>query len=112
MKTLRLFIFAVAISVASLTLTGCVTPRTPEARVYDTFKTTYNAAYSSYESYCKLVVLGKVSKAEEAKVDAAWNDFRSAFTLSLRAASLNWSAATPAQVQKLAVDLNKLILSL
>ena len=104
MKTIRLLIIAVAISVASLTFTGCVAPRTAEARVYDTFKTTYNAAYSSYESYCKLVVLGKVSKAEEAKVDAAWNDFR--------AASLNWTAATPAQVQKLADDLNRLILSL
>ena len=112
MKTLRLIIFAVAISVASLTFTGCVTPRTPEARVYDTFKTTYNAAYSSYESYCKLVVLGKVSKEQEARVDRAWNDFRAAFTLSFRAASLNWSAATPVQVQLLANDLNKLIMSL
>jgi hypothetical protein len=113
MKLIRYLLLAICLALPAGNFTGCGTlPRTPEARTFDTFKTTYNAAYTSYESYCKLVVKGKVTAAEEARVDAAWNDFRAAFSLSFRAASLNWSAATPEQIQLLANDLNKLIASL
>lgn len=112
MKPIKSLLLALALTcavVAPVTFTGCAVTRTTEAVVFDSFKTTYNASYSAYTSWLELVVKGKVSKADEARVDKAWNDFRDAFSIAFQTASQNWSAATPEQVQRLADNLITLI---
>lgn len=106
MKTLLLIL---ALALAPLSFTGCVTPRTTEAVVFDSFRTTYNAAYSAYTGYLELVVAGKVSKIQEEKVDNAWNNFRAGFSIALQAASNDWNTASPEQVRLLANRLLQLI---
>lgn len=116
MKRLRTLALMVLIAVAPVaivsTQTGCATNRTTEAKVFDSFKTTYNFAYHAYESYVRLVVQGKVTKENEAKADAAWNQFRSGFSIAFKAANLNWEAATPAEVTALANQFNALLQTL
>jgi len=112
MRTLKLLMVSVLLVAAPASFTGCVGPRTTEAVVFDSFKTTYNAAYSAYTGWLELVVTGRASKADEARVDAAWNEFRAGFSLSFQAASNDWSAATPEKIQLLSEQLIRLIHSL
>lgn len=115
MNKLRILAVALLLAlapVAVVTQTGCATNRTTEAKVFDSFKTTYNFAYHAYEGYLSLVVQGKVSKSDEQRADEAWNKFRKGFALSFQASAMDWSAATPAEVTLLANELNRLILSL
>lgn len=90
---------------------GCGTPKnaTHEAIVFNSFKTTYNTTRSAYEGYLVLVVQRKVSEEDEVKIDKAWNDYRAAFKLAFIAASQNWEAATPYQVQQLSSEFIKLV---
>lgn len=99
------------LAIFPVALTSCAVtpPRTPEAVVFDSFKTTYNAAYTAYTGWLELVVKGKVSKADEARVDTAWNDFRTGFSAAFQAASQDWNAASPERVQAMADILIKLI---
>lgn len=96
---------------APLMVAGCGTtkPQTVEAQKFNTFKSVYYTARSAYIGHIGLVVQGKVSKAKELKVDKAWNDFRAGFTVAFQAASTNWEAATPEEVQLLATRLLALI---
>lgn len=115
MNKLRILAVALLLAfapVAVVTQTGCATNRTTEAKVFDSFKTTYNFAYHAYEGYATLVVQGKVSKADEQKADDAWNKFRNGFKLAFQASSLDWNAITPAEVTLLANEFNRFILSL
>jgi len=102
MKTIAILICAVAISIGFV---GCQTsaPPTTEAVKFYTFKDTWTAVHSSYQAYCELVVQGKVSKADEAEVDKAWNQFRIGFKAAVMAAN-NGSRAAPADVEKLKDD--------
>lgn len=92
-------------------LTGCKTtePPTREARIAYTFQDTWTLARVAYDAFAERVVLGKVSRADEARVDAAWNHFRAAFAVAFRAASQNWNTATTAKIDALRDDLLDLI---
>jgi hypothetical protein len=112
MKTITILICAVAIS---LGVVGCQTnsaPPTSEAIKFYSFKDTWTAAHAGYQAYCELVVLGKVSKADEAEIDAAWNQFRAGFTIALKAAQNDWNKVTPADVEQLKNDLITIILAI
>jgi hypothetical protein len=103
MKLFRLLALAACLFIAApITFTGCSTPRTHEAKVYDTFRSTWDAAYTAYSSYCELIVKCRVSAENEAKADAAWNKFRTGFMLSFHTASSDWNAITPEDARKLA----------
>lgn len=112
MKTIRILIASILLAVTPVMFTGCATTRTHEAVVYDSFKSTYNAAYSAYTAWLTIVVKGQASKEKELKVDAAWNEFRASFSLAFQGAALDWNAASPEQVQLLADKLIILIHSL
>lgn len=112
LRILALSLFLALTPAVVVTQTGCATNRTAEAKVFDSFKTTYNFAYHAYEGYVSLVVQGKVSKSDEQRADEAWNKFRNGFKLAFQASSLDWNAITPAEVTLLANDFNRFILSL
>ena len=110
MKYFTLLLLSLALLATPAVFTGCgTTPQTTEARVFNSFRTTYNTARSAYEGYLVLVVQGKVSKADERRADESWNTFRASFELALSAASSNWNAQTPEHLQKLANDFILLI---
>lgn len=100
----------------SFGVVGCAslqsTPPTREAVVYYAFRDTWSGAHEAYKGFCELVVLGKVSKADEADVDKAWNRFRVGFKAALLAANNDWSAVTPASVIAQKDDLITLIRAL
>jgi hypothetical protein len=103
---------ALTIMAAPATFTGCGTTGTHEAVVFHSFKDTWTAAHNAYAGFCESVVLGKVSKADEKRADDAWDAFRSAFKVSLRAASTDWSKATPADIQALSRQLIAIVRTL
>ena len=109
MKTILLIM---ALVFAPLAFTGCTTPRTTEAMVYDSFRTAYNSAKIAYMGHLELVVKGKVGKTKELAVDQAWDRFRATFSIAFQAASQNWSAVPPEQVTALANQLINLIRTL
>jgi len=94
--------------------TGCqmATEQTQEARIYYTFRDTWNVAHSAYQGYCELAVQGKVAQRDQQDIDRAWNQFRVGFKLALLAAQKDWNAATPDGVAALKNDLITLIRSL
>ena len=104
MKTLRLLLVVLFISCTPAVFTGCTTPRTQQAAVHDSFKTTYNVARQAYESYLELVVKGKVPRQKEMQADRAWNEFRRGFSIAFKAASNDWNASSPAKVQALSEE--------
>lgn len=63
-------------------------------------------------AYQELVVSGQVGPEKMRKADLAWNEFRARFTLAVRLANNDWTAATPEAVQKLSNDFIALIRSL
>ncbi len=85
---------------------------TPQAVRFVTLQDTYDASLVLYDQYCERVVTGKVSKGDEADVDAAWNAYREAMKLAVAAASGNWTAPTPEALRKTAEDVATLIRSL
>ena len=90
--------------------TGCKNPpRTHQAVVFDTFRTTYRGALQAYESWNELVIKGKVSEENRLKGDKAWNDFRAAFTLAMRTATGGMDATSTPQAQALANEFIALI---
>lgn len=83
---------------AMTTFTGCTTPQTREAIVFNTFKDTWTVAHSAYQAHCENVVSGKVSKEKELKVDREWNRFRIIFKTALAAANQDWKQMPPASL--------------
>lgn len=81
---------------AMTAVTGCTTPQTREAIVFNSFRDAWTVAHSAYQAHCENVVRGKVSAEKEAKVDAAWNKFRLVFKASLAVAHQDWSKPAPA----------------
>jgi hypothetical protein len=94
------------------TFTGCSTPQTREAVVFNTFKDTWTVAHAAYQAHCENVVTGKVSKENEIKVDEAWNKFRLAFKTSLALSNQDWSKAPPASLDAAEQQLLRLIRNL
>ena len=112
MKTIRLLLVVLFISCTPVVFTGCTTPRTQQAAVHDTFRSTYDTARTFYEGYLELVVRGKVPRQKEMQADRAWNDFRRGFSLAFKAASADWNSATPEKTKQLADEFIKLVRSL
>ena len=81
---------------AMTSFTGCTTPQTREAIVFNSFRDAWTVAHSAYQAHCENVVRGKVSAEKEAKVDEAWNKFRLVFKASLAVANQDWSKPAPA----------------
>ena len=80
-----------------------------EASRFNSFKSTWTATLAVYDFHMDRRVAGKVSAADAAAVDAAWNTFRLAFRLALAQARGNENAFTPDNVKKLADDVLTLI---
>jgi len=113
MRKLPLLILSAFLCCAAPTFTGCTTTQqTVEAKKFYSFKTTYNLAKQAYVSYLTLQAKQGKMKPEANDVDRAWMTFNESFQLAFRAASLDWNAATPAQVQALADNLLNLIAKL
>ncbi len=93
----------VMLALALLSLVGCQTG----GDTFTAFKDTWTVAHSAYQAHCERVVQGKVSAANEQRVDAAWNNFRTLFKASLQSAQMNWKAAAPTEVQASAKALLK-----
>lgn len=92
---------------------GCGSaPVTREARVFYSYKDTWSITRAAYGGWCERVVAGKVSKASERKVDAAWNSYRLAFKVSFQAAQNDWNAMTDANLDALRLELLRLIRTL
>jgi hypothetical protein len=97
-------------------LGGCAsTTTTPQqshsaaAITYLTFADVWTVTHAAYSGYCDQAVLGKVSPADQADIDKAWNAFRGAYGIALQAAQLDKSQVTPENVRKLSNDLLTLI---
>lgn len=97
---------------AMTTFTGCKTPQTREAIVFNTFKDTWTVAHAAYQAHCENVVSGKVSKENELKVDREWNRFRVIFKTALVAANQDWKQMPPASLDVAEKQLINLIRSL
>jgi hypothetical protein len=89
--------------------TGCATKPTPQAVLYMTLADTKAIVDNAEKVYGNQVVLGKVSAADQRKIDAKIVDFHSAYLLAVKAARLNYSLKTPADVQALADQLIAMI---
>ncbi len=113
MKTLRLLIVALLLC-ATPTFTGCslFKNQTAEAVKYYSFKDSWTLSKTAYDHWCERVVSGKVTKENEAKVDAAWNKFRAGFQSAMALARQDWTSATPATVLALQTELLNLIKTL
>lgn len=105
-KLLTLILIAV-LSVGVFSMSGCATTgeQTREAVVFNSFASTWAVAHEAYKGYAELAVQGKVSTADQNEIDAAWNKFRAAFKFSFAAASRDWNASSPDELNKLRDDL-------
>lgn len=112
MKRLLTALFCVSLLTSTVSLPIACGTTTKEAQVYNSFQTTWAVARNAYEGWCERVVLGKVSKEDERRVDNAWNKFRSTFSLGMSAARQDWSAQTPESLDKLQKDFVNLVRTL
>lgn len=105
-----LVLTALFVSCTPAILTGCkTTDTTREARIYYSFRDTWIIGHTAYGAWCERIVDGKISKADERKVDKAWDDFRDAFKLALQLSNHQWGEASPDKVDRLRDDLINLI---
>ena len=114
MKKMQTLLLALSLALCPLTFTGCkLFQNTPVETVkYYTFLDSWTLSKAAYDAWCERVVQGKISKADEASVDVAWNKYRTAFLSSLTVARQNWSAPTPANLAVIQRELLKLITTL
>jgi hypothetical protein len=100
---------------ASLTVgvSGCALfQNTPAETIkYYTFLDSWTLSKAAYDGWAERVVMGKVTHDQEAKVDAAWNKYRAAFSAALGLAKQDWSAVTPATLGAIQIELLNLIKS-
>lgn len=80
----------------AVTFTGCsifhAPERTPEAKKFDTYTSVYNGAREAYKGFKRECFAGRVSAAQEAKADRAWNEFRRAYDAAFRVGMENLAA--------------------
>jgi len=91
---------------------GCATTPTAQAKVYNTFLTSWTVSKAAYDAWVEGVVNGEVSKDKEAKVDAAWNKYRLVFKATFNLSVGNWQAPTPETLAAAEAELISLIRSL
>lgn len=91
---------------------GCSTTPTVQAKVYNTFLTSWTVSKAAYDAWLEGVVRGEVSHDKEAKVDAAWNKYRLVFKASFNLAVGSWQAPSPATLDAAEKELLALIRSL
>ncbi len=113
MKKLLLFLltFTITFAACNCIITGCAPiQRTVEAKKFDTFKSVYADAREAYKTFKRLCFSGKVTAANEAKGDKAWNEFRTAYAAAFKIGMD--SDAAPDQLVVLKNQLLRLLLSL
>jgi hypothetical protein len=113
-RTLKIIVALCVLALASFT-PGCVTngaKPTAEAIKFNTLRSTWTIALATHDVYAEMVVLNKVKPADQADIDKAFEDFKSAFKVAALLAESNLAAPTPENLQKLADDLVTLIRSL
>ena len=111
---LLLLMCALPAATIAVGVSGCAWLKNQPAETvkYYTFLDSWTLSKAAYEGWCDRVVLGKVSQADEAAVDTAWNKYRAAFNTSIALARQDWNAITPASLLEIQTDLLKLIASL
>lgn len=112
MKYLSSILIALCLIAAPATFTGCGTTQSREAIVFYTFKDVQIIVHRAYDVFAEKVVRGKVSDSEKAKVEDAYVRYQDAYRVAFNAARLDPSAITPAEVQRLADEILKLIYKL
>jgi len=107
-------ILSLVLILSPVVFTGCATttPQTREAIVFNAYRDAWTIAHSAYQAHSENVVLGKVSKEKEIKVDAAWNRFRVVFNTAVRLNSQDWRQLPPASVDVAERELINLIRNL
>lgn len=109
MKKLLVAALGLSLLLSPVAFVGCAGPQTKEAIVFHSFRDSWDASRSAYRAWQELVVSGKISPTKEAAVDKAWNNYRATFRLAFDAATRNWDATTPQDVERLRVELLNLI---
>lgn len=100
-------------AVAMLLGVGCgTTPETRQATSYRTLKSVQIAVDAAMKVYGTAVVTGKISVEKQAEIDAKHATFRNMFRVSAQAARNDLAAIPPADLQKLANELQLLILTI
>lgn len=103
-----------ALSFSTFGLTGCSLfarqERTVEAKKFDTFKSVYDTARQAYKSFKRECFAGKVTAANEALGDKAWNEFRTAYASAFRIGMEN--TAAPQDIIALKNQLVRILLTL
>lgn len=87
-------------------------PPTKEAVIYFSLKDTWSATHAAYRGFKEQQAQGKVSTQDAADVDKAWNQFRDAMKLAVKASRDGFDAPTPESITKLKNNLIELILAL
>jgi hypothetical protein len=111
---MKKLILVLALLCAVPSFTGCnvLSPKTKvtyEASVFLSFKDVWTVTRQAYVGFKTRQAEGKVSAADAADVDKAWNTFRGAYVIALDVAAQNENAFTPANVRDLANDVLDLI---
>ncbi len=112
MKILSSILIAMCLLATPAMFTGCATNQSREAVIFYTFKDVQIIVHRAYDVFAEKVVLGKVSPAEKAKVEDAYVRYQDAYRVAFNLARLNPDSITPADVQRLADEVIKLIYKL
>lgn len=106
-------LIAVCLIAAPAVFTGCgTTDQSREAIVFYTFKDVQTVVHRAYDVFAEKVVLKEVSPEERAKVEEAYARYQKAFSTAFALANSDLSQFTPANVQRLADEIVKLIYKL
>lgn len=95
-----------------LTVSCSSVPETRQATSYKTLKSVQIAVDTAMKVYGTAVVTGDVSVERQAEIDVKHASFRSMFRLAIQAARNDLGAIPPADLQKLANELQLLITNL
>jgi len=91
---------------------GCATPETRQATAYKTLKSVQVAVDAALKVYGTATVTGRVTPEKQAEIEAKRSTYQVAFRLAVQAARNDLTVSPPADVQKLANELQLLISAL
>lgn len=97
---------------AAVTLSAGCAHRPPAARRYLALSDTWAAVKSAMTAYARLAEAGKISPKDCDRVDAAYEKFRAALLVAIRAAQFDWSSPNTPELDALSSDLLNLIATL
>jgi len=110
MKYLSSILMALCLIAAPAAFTGCsTTDQSREAIVFYTFKDVQIIVHRAYEVFADKVVRGEVTPEERARVEDAYVRYQDAFRTAFIVANQDLTKLTPADVQRLADEITKLI---